>query len=289
MCVWAGASVREGRSGRARERCEGKAGHQKQRRDETRAAAAADADALNSMYVPRCGHSVLCYAYLFLGWLPGLSCLPVLRVVSSSPLAPCLTIFFWLRSLLFFSSPLLCLHAHRQTRTHTEADSVWQNGRASCFSRARAVGNGVERRAGKGGSSYPGWSLWSLAAGMAGAGHAGTDGVVQLGVCYSPRAVLRRKGTNGIGNETAGVVKYFSGRLLWLLWCGQAVNYPLTTGGGCRLSATLVTALNRRSEEASLWFSRRACASTSTSATNGHARPQAGDDGGGEQDRDDDA
>lgn len=81
-------------------------------------------------------------------------------------------------------------------------------------------------------------------------GHAGTDGVVQL--CGGrPRAVLRRKGTNGIGNETAGVVKYFSGRLLWLLWCGQAVNYPPATGGGCRLSATLVTALNRRSEQQS--------------------------------------
>jgi len=55
--------------------------------------------------------------------------------------------------------------------------------------------------------------------------------VVQAQV-YSPRAVLRRKGTNGIGNETAGVVKYFSGRLLWLLWCVQAVDYPLPTGGG---------------------------------------------------------
>ena len=37
-------------------------------------------------------------------------------------------------------------------------------------------------------------------------------------------AVWRRKGTNGIGNETAGVVRYFS---KGLLWCGQPVNYPL--------------------------------------------------------------
>lgn len=87
---------------------------------------------------------------------------------------------------------------------------------------------------------------------MPGADTQGQKRVVQRrGVRYSPRAVLRRKGTNGIGNETAGVVKYFSGRLLWLLWCGQAVNYPLATGGGCRLSATLVTALNRRSEQES--------------------------------------